>query len=169
MATQRPGTKGFKRTASLVKDQIRRASESRGFAVSRLLTNWEDVVGADMAEISRPVNVSYGRQGAGATLTILTTGANAPMLEMQKDVLRDRVNAVYGYNAISRIRLTQTAPTGFADGRASFEHGPKMSEERLPDPKVKEAAHKMAAPVGDEGLRVALEALGENILTKSNR
>ncbi len=169
MPTQRPSTKGFKRTASLLKDRIRRASESRGFAVSRLLTHWEDVVGPDTAEISRPVNVSYGRQGTGATLTILTTGANAPMLEMQKDVLRDRVNAVYGYNAISRIRLTQTAPTGFAEGRASFAYGPKASVERLPDPAAKAAAHEMAAPVADEGLRAALEALGENILTKSNR
>jgi hypothetical protein len=40
-------------------------------------------------------------------LVILTTGAQAQMLEMQLPQLREKVNACYGYNAISRIRITQ--------------------------------------------------------------
>jgi hypothetical protein len=161
--------RGFKRTSQLLKDRIRRASESRGFAVSRLLTQWEEIVGPDIAGIARPVDVSYGRQGFGATLTVLTTGAQAPMLEMQKETLRERVNAVYGYNAISRIRLTQTAPTGFADGQASFDHRPKSTTPPAPDPAVRADAAKLAAPVSDTSLRDALEALGQNVLSKSKR
>lgn len=64
--------------------------------------------------------MGYGREGMGASLTLLVSGAMAPMVEMQKEQLRDRVNAVYGYAAISRILLTQTAATGFAEGQASF-------------------------------------------------
>ncbi|MDF1669240.1 MAG: DciA family protein [Roseovarius sp.] len=169
MASTQPGTRGFKRTSQLLKDRIRRASESRGFAVSRLLTQWEEVAGPDIASIARPVDVSYGRQGFGATLTVLTTGAQAPMLEMQKEKLRERVNAVYGYNAISRIRLTQTAPTGFAEGKASFEHRPKQAPAKKPDPATQAEAAQMAAPVGDGNLREALEALGQNVLSKSKR
>lgn len=169
MATRRPTTKGFKRTSQLLKDRIRSASESRGFAVSRLLTHWEEVAGPDIAAIARPVNVSYGRQGMGATLTVLTTGAQAPMLEMQKEKLRDKVNAVYGYNAISRIRLTQTAPTGFAEGQASFEHRPKEAARPVPDPATCKTASALAAPVGDTSLRAALEALGQNVLSKAKR
>jgi hypothetical protein len=125
MAPRRATTKGFKRTASLLTGRIRAASESRGFAQSRLLTDWTEVAGADVAAVSRPVEVSYGRGGMGATLTLLTTGAQAPMLEMQKDQLRQKVNAVYGYNAIARIRITQTAATGFSEGRVAFDHAPK--------------------------------------------
>jgi hypothetical protein len=169
MTPRRPTTKGFTRTSSLLKERVRRASESRGFAVSRLVTQWEEVVGLDIAAIARPVNVSYGRQGFGATLTVLTTGAQAPMLEMQKEILRERVNAVYGYNAISRIRLTQTAPTGFADGQATFEYHTKPAAERAADPAMVEAAQKLVAPLGDENLRAALEALGRNVLTKAKR
>ncbi|QGX99857.1 DUF721 domain-containing protein [Roseovarius faecimaris] len=169
MAAKRPGTFGFKRTSALLQDRIRRASESRGFAASRLLTQWEEVAGADIAAIARPVDVSYGRQGFGATLTVLTTGAQAPMLEMQKEKLRERVNAVYGYNAISRIRITQTAPTGFADGKVSFEHRPKKTEPAPPDPETQREAAQLAAPVGDESLRTALEALGQNVLSKAKR
>ncbi|NNK67968.1 MAG: DUF721 domain-containing protein, partial [Rhodobacteraceae bacterium] len=35
--------KGFRRTSSLLGKQIREAGESRGFAVSRLLTHWAEV------------------------------------------------------------------------------------------------------------------------------
>ena len=162
-------TRGFKRTAQLVQGRIRRASETRGFAQTRLLTHWPEIVGTDIAAIARPVNVSYGRQGLGATLTVLTTGAQAPMLEMQKEQLRDKVNAVYGYNAIARIRVTQTAPTGFAEGQASFQHRPKPAQQSEPDPKAQARAADLTAPIGDTSLRTALEALGRNVLSKTKR
>ncbi len=162
-------TRGFKRTAQLVQGRVRRASESRGFAQTRLLTHWPEIVGEDIAAVARPVNVSYGRQGFGATLTVLTTGAQAPMLEMQKDTVREKVNAVYGYNAIARIRVTQTAPTGFAEGQASFAHRPAKPAKPRPDPEAAARAADLAKPIGDPGLRRALEALGQNVLSKAKR
>ncbi|MEX0338241.1 MAG: DUF721 domain-containing protein, partial [Arenibacterium sp.] len=120
MTNRNSTTRGFKQTGSLLGDRIRRAGESRGFAVSRVVTHWEEVAGSDIAKIAQPVKINYGRGGLGATLTILTTGAQAPMMEMQKENLRTRVNAAYGYNAIARIHITQTAPTGFAEGQAAF-------------------------------------------------
>ncbi|MEQ5827704.1 DUF721 domain-containing protein [Sulfitobacter sp. NFXS29] len=167
MPPRRTTTKGFKRTDSLLSQQIRKASETRGFAQSRLLTHWTEIVGEATAAISRPVEVSYGRkEGIGATLTLLTTGANAPMLEMQKEQLRARVNAVYGYNAIARVRITQTAATGFAEGQVAFDHKPK-TEKTAPNPALQRKAAEAAQPVADEGLREALARLGENILNKN--
>ena len=159
-------TYGFSRTSSLLQTRIRRASEGRGFAVTRLLTHWDEVVGSDMAQIARPVEVKYGRQGFGATLTVLTTGAQAPMLEMQKEKLREKVNAVYGYNAISRVRITQTAPTGFAEGQARFAGAPTPAK-APPDPQITRAAAEVADGVQDGGLRDALEHLARNVLSKA--
>ncbi|UWQ91687.1 DUF721 domain-containing protein [Rhodobacteraceae bacterium M382] len=165
MPPRRSTTRGFKRTASLLSDQIRRAGESRGFAVSRLLTHWPEIVGENIAAIARPVNIGYGRGGFGATLTVLTTGAQAPMLDMQKEQLRAKVNAVYGYNAISRIRLTQTAPTGFAEGQAQFSHGAKPTA-RTPSADVVKKAEETTKPIENDMLREALERLGRNVMTK---
>jgi hypothetical protein len=164
---QRPSTtKGFKRTASLLGDRIRRAGESRGFAVSRVLTHWAEIAGEDLARVCRPVEVSYARGGFGATLSVLTTGAQAPMLEMQKETLRAKVNAAYGYNAISRIRITQTAPTGFAEGQAEFLAAPKTPPRTSSDPAIVRKAHDAATDISDANLREALERLGQNILSK---
>ena len=159
-------TRGFSRAATLMQTSIRKASEERGFAVTRLLSHWAEVVGEGTARIATPVNVSYSKGGMGATLTLLTTGAQAPMLEMQKEQIRDTVNACYGYNAVSRIHLTQTAATGFAEGQAVFAPAPKSDAPRPVPPQVQARAHEVAEGVRDEGLRHALEALAQNILSR---
>lgn len=157
--------RGFERAGALASQRIRAAGEARGFAVSRLLTHWAEIVGPDIAGSARPVEVSYGR-GFGATLTLLTTGAQAPMLEMQKDVIRERVNSCYGYAAIQKIRITQTAATGFAEGRAEFAPAPKKHPELAP---VTGEARAAASDVKDNGLREALERLGANVLSHEKR
>ncbi|MAQ84655.1 DUF721 domain-containing protein [Psychromarinibacter halotolerans] len=157
--------RGFERASGLLSTRIREVGEKRGFAVSRVLTHWAEIVGADVAAICRPVNVSYGRGGFGATLTVLTTGAQAPMLEMQKDQIRERVNACYGYTAIARLRITQTAPTGFAEGQAAFAPAPATPKPQ-PAPEVRERAAEASAAVADDSLRRALEALGANVLSR---
>lgn len=156
--------RGFEATATFVRDPIRAVGESRGFAVTRLLTHWAEVAGDDLSRVTRPIKIGYGRDGMGATLTLLVQGAHAPLVEMQKERLREKVNAVYGYAAISRIVLTQTAPTGFAEGQAEFMAAPKAPPP--PDPVIRAKASETAAQIGDPGLRAALEALAENILTR---
>ncbi|MCD9147262.1 DUF721 domain-containing protein [Pseudophaeobacter flagellatus] len=166
MAFRRSSTRGFARTSRLLNEQIRKAGESRGFAVSRLLTHWEEIAGPDIASIARPVKVGYGRSAFGATLTVLTNGANAPILEMQKERLREKVNAVYGYNAISKVWITQTAPTGFSDGQVEFKYAPKVKKPLPVDPQAQVDAAAAAEGVENEDLRAALERLGRNVLTK---
>ena len=168
MAVRESTTKGFKRSGTLLSAQIRKGSESRGFAVSRVVTHWPEIAGTEIAAISTPVKVGYGRQGLGATLTVLTSGAQAPMLEMQKETLRARVNAAYGYNAIARILITQTAPTGFSEGQAKFDHRPDPKQPADPSPGAVTAAKRLSHSVEDDGLRQALEQLGKNVLSKTN-
>jgi len=161
-------TRGFERASGLVQSRIRTASQSRGFAVARVLTHWTEVAGPEIAAISRPVEVSYGRNGMGATLVLLTTGAQGPMLEMQKTAIMDRVNACYGYRAITRVRLTQTAPVGFAEGQARFAAAPAPAPP-APPPEIADAARSVAEGVQDDRFRRALESLAANVLSKQSR
>jgi hypothetical protein len=147
-----------------MKDAVRTAGESRGFAVARLLTHWAEVAGDEMARKTRPVKIGYGKGGMGATLTLLVKAAEAPMVQMALPVLKERVNAVYGYSAISHIHLTQTAATGFAEGQAEFTPAPKAA--KTPDPATTAKAQAVAKDVADPSLRSALEQLAQNILTR---
>ncbi len=161
-------TRGFERTSGLLQGQIRKASETRGFAESRLLTHWAEIVGETVSNMALPVKVSYSQGGFGATLTLLTTGSQAPMLQAELPKILDKVNACYGYSAIARIRITQTAPIGFAEGQVAFKPAPKSATEPV-DAHIGSAARDVAANVTDDRLRQALEALGQNVLSRHKR
>lgn len=155
--------RGFEPAAGLVKDPIRAVGEARGFAVARLLTGWPEIAGESVARVTRPVKVGYGRDGLGATLTLLVASAHAPMVQMDLPRLKDRVNAAYGYAAIARITLTQTAASGFAEGQAQFSHAAKAAPAEVA---ISPEAAEVASTVQDPGLRSALEALAQNILNR---
>jgi hypothetical protein len=165
--TRNTSTYGFKNTSDLLQKRIKSASQSRGFAETRLLTHWSEIVGADTAAIAKPVKVGYGRGGLGATLTVLTTGSQAPMLQLQLPKIRDKVNACYGYNAISKIVVTQTAPTGFSEGQVDFQTKPKAA--KGPSEHAVGQARQASQSVQDEGLRRALESLGSNVISRTTQ
>lgn len=167
-AAPKPPTRrkrGFEAAGRLVAADLRGPAEKRGFAVSKLLTHWEDIVGPETAAIALPVKITYGR-GFGGTLVLLTTGGNAPVLDMQKDAIIDKVNACHGYRAVSRVHITQTAPTGFAEGQVAFAPKPKR-EAPPPDPKRLAQTLSGMETIEDTGLRDALARLGRNVLTKA--
>ncbi|MHA3913914.1 DUF721 domain-containing protein [Halovulum sp. GXIMD14793] len=149
--------KGFTQTGALVATGIRSVAEKRGFAQTRMLTHWAEVAGPEVAAIATPVKVSYRQEGLGATLTLACAGSRAPELSLQLEVIRERVNACYGYNAISRIRLTHDAALapspGLAEAPAPFRPAPK------PVPEV--------AGIRDGGLRDALEQLSTNLQSRA--
>jgi len=157
--------RGFTHAAALVEKRIQKTGSARGFAQMRLLTHWAEIVGAEIASIAHPVKVSYARQGNGARLTLLARPARAPELQMQLPRIKERVNASYGYSAISSIHITQSGESGgFAEPEAAFTHDQPAPQ--LPAAQA-EKLQKVVADVADPHLRQLLESLGENILLAS--
>jgi len=157
----RPPKRGFTKASGLLRDPIAAAAETRGFSQSRLITNWAETVGTDLAKIAQPVKITYGKQSIGAKLTLLVSGANAPMLQMQVPIILERVNAVYGFNAIHSIHLTQTATSGFSETPV-----PKTDPTKLLPAETRNEIETLVEPVADSGLKEALNLLGQNIATK---
>ena len=167
--------RGFKSASSLLQKQIQKASETRGFAVSKLLTNWTEIIGTDLAKIAKPVKVNYGREGLGAGLVLLTNGANAPIVQAQSKQIIDRVNGVYGYNAISRVRITQIDPKAAAKVRSKAKkaYDKKIIDEYkksiLPGEMHQWRKTKEVNGIKDDSLNEALWLLGANIISKSSK
>jgi len=162
--------RGFEAAAQLVAPRVKAVGERRGFAAARLLTHWPEVVGAEIAAHTRPVRISHGK-GFGATLTLLVAGARAPLVNMQLEQIRERVNACYGFNAVSRILLTQTAPVGFdaaergfAEGQAEFAAAPRRA--LPPDPERVAQAEGIASGFDNPALSAAMRLMALNILSR---
>ena len=164
--TAKRGRRGFISTGSVLNQQIRKATEKRGFVETRLLTHWDAFVGETIAKIAKPVKVGYARDGFGATLTILSTGANAPMLQMQIPTILERVNACYGYSAISKIKITQTSPTGFGESQKAFK---QPEPAKTLSPEAVQQVDTTVENVSNQNLKDALAQLGKNIKQKNNK
>ena len=155
---------GFKKASVLLNKNIQKVSESRGFAQSRVLTHWSEIVGEEISSVSIPTNVSYKTDGLGATLTILTSGSSGPILEMQKEFIRNKINAVYGYNAVHKIRITQSSPVALIGKNGNLES--IASKKKKINAKISPSLEEAVNKIDDKNLRQALEELAINVFTK---
>ncbi len=151
---------GFKRTSELLKRRITQASEGRGFSETRLLTHWSSFVGNGLAEKTYPVKISF-------TLTILTTGPHALEVEMMKTQIKEKVNAAYGYSAVTRINITQTAGIGFDFTKLGVSSEGQDWDPNSSTIRKKVKTSQQVESVQDKDLREALADLEEKVLTKS--
>jgi len=155
---------GFKKASVLLKKNIQKASQSRGFVQSRVLTHWSEIVGEEISSVSIPTKVSYKTDGLGATLTILTSGSSGPILEMQKEFIRTKINAVYGYNAVQKIKITQSSPLALI--RKNENSKRIISKKNKSEVEISTSLEKAINEIDDKNLRQALEELAINVFTK---
>lgn len=156
-------SKGFRHAGGLVAGELRQGTQKRGFSQARILTNWAEIVGEDIARIAQPSKISFAKGGLNATLVVLTNGARAPEVQMKLPIIAQRVNAVYGYKAITNVRITQTdaATPGFEENATPFAPAPKPMRNDASDVFDLEE-------LNDSDLRDALDFIGNRVLTRSS-
>ncbi|MCI4661599.1 MAG: DciA family protein [Neomegalonema sp.] len=175
MASARPfdpferRSRGFAAAGSHVKVQVRDVASRRGIAEVRLITHWSEIVGPQLAAVTRPLRVKQPRgQSLGGILVMAVETAYASEVEHQKPMIIERVNAYYGYRAVSEIKVTQAiAPLPPA---SPVNAAPRqiVSPNDLPNPD-RQRLDVMTAPIADDGLRDALNRLGANVISKANK
>lgn len=109
-----------------------------GFATHAVVTDWEKIVGPDLAGFTRPEQLKWPRkkdelpedseaynaasqlspgkihaQGAdqGATLVLRVEGPRAIEIQFYGEQIMDRINAYYGYRAVTDLRILQAPLT----------------------------------------------------------
>ncbi len=146
--------------SALVGRVINPVARKRGFAAADMIAAWADVVGAELAECSRPEKIVWPRGEANSNLpgvlTLKVDGPRAVVVQHQLDQIIERVNAFFGYAAVGHVRIVQ-APLGRPAKPAPADDRPLPPED--------EARLKAAvSAVEDEPLREALDRLGRGVL-----
>lgn len=154
----KPGRIHAKPLSALLGSTINDVFAKQGFASRELVTRWADIAGANVAAHSEPLKIQWPRPVEGqppepATLVLRVEGPMALEIQHTSDVIVERVNRFFGWNAIGRIALRQ-APL-------SRRPAPK-ARKKLDDAEVARIADGLAT-VEDEALRTALARLGASI------
>ncbi len=104
---------------AFIPDITKRAFQKYGFSAAAILTDWPTIIGADLAAVTCPERLKWPRRietsrdldaqpgNRGATLVLRTEPSRALDVQYQCSAIRDRINAYFGYCAVSDIRLLQ--------------------------------------------------------------
>jgi hypothetical protein len=88
-------------------------------ALGRIVTHWPDIIGADMATRTQPMKIHYRKaktdkdgkkEKARATLEIGASSADCAVLQMQKGLILERINQVFGDAWVEDIKFAHIAP-----------------------------------------------------------
>lgn len=133
-------------------------------ALGRIVTHWPDIIGADMAGRAQPMKIHY-RKGAAdkdgkktkpaATLEIGATSADCAVLQMQKGVILERINQVFGDAWVADLKFTHVAP--------DKKPPPKARKKPLNEEEQKYLA-EILEEVADPDIKQRLDRLGKAIL-----
>lgn len=149
--------------ADLLGDVLSPAARKRGFASLDLFRHWAEIVGPAYAGATQPERLSWPRRmdDGGedafepATLFVRCEGARALLFQHELPQILERINTVFGYPAVGRIRIAQKPIVRPVVARPPRLRALSAAEEAR--------VTALTAEIEDDGLRRALVALGRAV------
>jgi hypothetical protein len=162
-STTRFRKRGAQPIADLIGGLLGPAAKKRGFASVDLFAYWPDIVGSSFADYTQPERLNWprrlddgGEQGfEPATLTVRCEGSRALLLQYEERAVIERINAIFGFRAVAKLRIVQMPIVHFGSQRPK-PLGPvsAATEQKLTEE---------VAGIADDGLRDALLKLGRAV------
>jgi hypothetical protein len=132
--------------------------KKQGFASTELVSRWQTIVGPEIGAHAEPIKLQWPRTPEGdpaepATLVLRVEGPAAIEIQHLSNVIMERVNRFFGWQAVGRIALRQAPLRRHAKARVA------------PPPDETEAKQLAATMTGiaDDDLRMALARLATAI------
>lgn len=157
---------GAKAVGSFVPRLTRASFEKYGFSAATLITDWAQIVGADLARVTAPERLKWPKgpsarsegveeidQGRpGATLIMRVDDGRALDIQYKARQIAERINAYFGYRAVAEIRILQ----------APIERNARALAPR-PPARPTQAPPAEVTAIADPDLRGALERMAAGI------
>lgn len=159
---------GIRHIAPAAAAASRPALRKRGLAVAGVLADWHKIVGAFLAGATAPEKLVPGRalpeggRDAGVLHLRVDSPALAPEIAHLAPQIIEKVNGYFGYRAVARLHILH-APVSRPDNRRDAVPPPDAA------PAEQEAVRRQTAGVEDDGLRDALQRLGEAVAARQGR
>lgn len=125
--------------------------------LGRILENWGDIIGPDLAKKAQPMKINYRKteQGPSATLEIAVSSADATTLHYRKDLILERLNFILGDRHIQALKLVHSAVNANIN---SFKKPTPLTDEE------KQRVSGWLENIEDDHLRSVLSRFGEALI-----
>ena len=89
----------------LIIPSLNKYLKNRGFSHSKIITHWYEIAG-EASDWSMPIKITFpNKKKDGGTIYIKVSSARATELQMLSKSIINKINIMFGYNAISKIFL----------------------------------------------------------------
>ena len=100
---------------SLIEGVVEPTLAARGLGEASLVTDWPEIVGAEIARYARPIQIQWPLRGAKrgpeetapATLVLRVDGAFALEAQHAAAIIVERVNAHLGWRCVAKVAFRQ--------------------------------------------------------------
>jgi len=150
--------------------------QKHGFSSAALVADWTDIVGATYAAQCLPERLKWPRAAkpqnddptpthpTGATLILRTDAAFALEIEYASAQILERINAYFGYRAITTLKIVQGP---LVDAGA---HPPQITPRRRSrsiDPDLAQSVDTAISDIEDDRLKAALAQMRKSVLANN--
>jgi hypothetical protein len=153
----RPTPPAGRHLSSFIKD----LDEKFGRGASALEPRWREIVGDQLARVTRPQKLTKGRGGAGGTLELRVAGPAALLVQHQSEDILQRVNLFLGPGAVDKLRIAQGPVKPLALPAASTKGARRKFQ---PLDAASEAELAKSVEAAPDGLKAALASLGRAVI-----
>jgi len=99
--------KGLRPLGAGCSDRLKRIAPKYGFVAPDIIMNWEAICGKEIARMAKPLRITFpkGKREGGVIVVKLNLASAAAILQYSFPQIIDRVNAYFGYKAVSGVRI----------------------------------------------------------------
>ncbi len=146
---------------------IKELDEKFGRGASALEPRWREIVGDQLARVTRPQKLTRGKAGPdgkkmGGTLELRVAGPAALLVQHQSAEILSRVNLFLGPGAVDKLRIAQGPVKPLPQPAASTKGARRRIE---PLDAASEAELTQSVAKAPDALRAALAGLGRAVLS----
>jgi hypothetical protein len=159
----RPAPRPAPRAGRQLQGLIKELDAQFGRGAGALEPRWREIVGDQLARVTRPQKLTKGRGGTGGVLELRVAGPAALLVQHQSAEILSRVNLFLGAGSVDKLRIAQGPVKPLPEAVSK----PRRPSKPPPLPAETEAELARAVEPAPEGLRAALQKLGRAVLSKN--
>ena len=158
--------RGFEKSSRALDQIMAKSIKKRGFLHYGLFVRWREIIGPELSDKAMPLKLSSKNLKNGSTLTLQINGSYGPEIQLMLESIRDKINEIYGYKAVDRIKLVQLNNFGRLNQDALKRSDNINNERKNLKDILDHRVVKNINNIKNSELRAQLMLLGKNIVIK---
>jgi len=153
-------TKGLSSISNSILPFAKQILGKKGFVEIDILTNWETIIGKELSAYTLPQRIDFKKdqRNNGILHLEVPAGAFAVEVKHKENLILERINAYFGYNAVSSLKIIQNNSLSIADTKT-----PAKQNKSLVSPEEENYIKSLGEDIENPRLKEILTKLGLNI------